>query len=237
MSLIVDINPVPWKILELVRARILKNRAKKAKDGSDFSKETVKRVSSLQVGPLSKKRKEESSFVLDSGIHYSITIIDEDDNTAQNLQDIDWSAWSDKTIFQFQDELTGDQQLTYLASREDKMFILLIPNNNVNALMYYPIQWPRLAGSTSQDPYGVAILVARSVGSSNYYALIQDATGVSWSSVESVYIAVDASGSMTRDTVAADLDYFRNNLSNSQIPFMEIQFGEERWIYPHSGPS
>ena len=31
MSLIVDINPVPWEILEQVKARILKNRAKKQK--------------------------------------------------------------------------------------------------------------------------------------------------------------------------------------------------------------
>jgi len=76
MSLIVNINPVPWKILALVRARILKNRAKQAKERSDWTKETIKRVSSLQVGPLSKKRKEEPSFVLASKMHYSFSIID-----------------------------------------------------------------------------------------------------------------------------------------------------------------
>jgi hypothetical protein len=63
MSLIVDINPVPWRILDLVRARILRNRAKKAKKGMNWSKETLKREMSLHPGPLSRKRKDEPSFV------------------------------------------------------------------------------------------------------------------------------------------------------------------------------
>lgn len=73
MSLIVQINPVPWKILELVKARILKNRAKKAKKGMDWS--DVKRQMSLQPGPLSRRRKDEPSFVF-GGLHYSISILD-----------------------------------------------------------------------------------------------------------------------------------------------------------------
>ena len=77
MSLIIDINPVPWKILDLVRARILKNRAKKAKKGMDWSKETLKREMSLQPGPLSRRKREEPSFVPGARIHYSITILDE----------------------------------------------------------------------------------------------------------------------------------------------------------------
>lgn len=63
MSLIIDINPVPWKILDLVRARILKNRAKKAKKGVDWSKETMKREMSLQPGPLSRRKRDEPSFI------------------------------------------------------------------------------------------------------------------------------------------------------------------------------
>ena len=63
MSLIIDINPVPWKILDLVRARILKNRAKKAKKGMDWSKETMKREMSLQPGPLSRRKRDEPSFI------------------------------------------------------------------------------------------------------------------------------------------------------------------------------
>ena len=63
MSLIIDINPVPWKILDLVRARILKNRAKKAKKGVDWSKETLKREMSLQPGPLSRRKRDEPSFI------------------------------------------------------------------------------------------------------------------------------------------------------------------------------
>ena len=62
MSLIIDINPVPWKILDLVRARILKNRAKKAKKGIDWSKETMKREMALQPGPLSRRKRDEPSF-------------------------------------------------------------------------------------------------------------------------------------------------------------------------------
>jgi|GEM_PF-5617440 len=239
MSLIVNINPVPWKILALVRARILKNRAKQAKERSDWTKETIKRASSLQVGPLSKKRKEEPSFILASKMHYSISIIDEDDNTNQEWQNSDWIEWSNKTLFQFQSELNGQQQITDLTSREDKMFILLIPNNSINALVFYPAQWPKLAGSTRQDPFGVAILVPRgfNVQSSDYFALIQAATGLEWSGVESVYISLDTSGSMERATVAADLDYFRGKLTNSQIPFAEFPNGAERWIFPHLGPA
>jgi hypothetical protein len=76
MSLIVDINPVPWKILDLVRARMLKNRAKKAKKGVDWSKETLRREMSLQPGPLSRRRKDEPSFTPSGSVHYSITILD-----------------------------------------------------------------------------------------------------------------------------------------------------------------
>jgi hypothetical protein len=66
MSLIVDINPVPWKILELVKARILKNRAKKENKGLDWSRESLKREMALQPmkpGPLLSKRRDEPSFV------------------------------------------------------------------------------------------------------------------------------------------------------------------------------
>ena len=77
MSLIIDINPVPWKILDLVRARILKNRAKTAKKGVDWSKETMKREMALQPGPLSRRKRDEPSFVGGPYVHYSITILDE----------------------------------------------------------------------------------------------------------------------------------------------------------------
>jgi hypothetical protein len=76
MSLIVDINPVPWKILELVKARILKNRAKKETKGLDWSRESLKREMALQPmkpGPLLSKRRDEPSFVL-SGRFVTYTI-------------------------------------------------------------------------------------------------------------------------------------------------------------------
>jgi hypothetical protein len=73
MSLIVDINPVPWKILDLVKARILKNRAKKAKKGLDWSKETLRREMALSPAPLISRRRDEPSFV-PSGTFITYTI-------------------------------------------------------------------------------------------------------------------------------------------------------------------
>jgi hypothetical protein len=64
MSLIVDINPVPWKILDLVRARMLKNRAKKAKRSGDWSKEALKREMALPPAPLITRKRDEPSFVI-----------------------------------------------------------------------------------------------------------------------------------------------------------------------------
>jgi len=75
MSLIIDIDPVPWKILDLVKARILKNRAKKAKRGTDWSKETLKREMALTPAPLISRKRDEPSFVAGGSIHYSITIL------------------------------------------------------------------------------------------------------------------------------------------------------------------
>jgi hypothetical protein len=62
MSLIVDINPVPWEILEQVKARLLKNRAKKQKRQPEKSKE-LRRVMQVDNGILAKQRWEEPSFI------------------------------------------------------------------------------------------------------------------------------------------------------------------------------
>jgi hypothetical protein len=62
MSLVVELYPVPWKILDLVKARILKNRAKKAKKGLDWSKETLRREMALSPAPLISRRRDEPSF-------------------------------------------------------------------------------------------------------------------------------------------------------------------------------
>jgi hypothetical protein len=69
MSLIVEINPVPWKILALVKARILKNRAKQKKQGMNWSTDELKRAMSLQPHPLSKRKKQEPSFIMENGIY------------------------------------------------------------------------------------------------------------------------------------------------------------------------
>jgi hypothetical protein len=65
MSLIVDINPVPWDILELVKARILRNRAKKQRRQLENRKE-LRRVMRVDNGLLAKQRKDEPSFILSS---------------------------------------------------------------------------------------------------------------------------------------------------------------------------
>lgn len=62
MSLIVDINPVPWEILEQVKARLLKNRAKKQKRQPEKSGE-LRRVMRVDNGILAKQRWEEPSFI------------------------------------------------------------------------------------------------------------------------------------------------------------------------------
>jgi len=72
MSLIVDINPVPWKILDLVRARIIKNRAKKSKKGMDWSKEALRREMSLQSVSLLSRKRDEPSFTAGTDRFYVI---------------------------------------------------------------------------------------------------------------------------------------------------------------------
>jgi hypothetical protein len=62
MSLIVDINPVPWEILDLVRARILKNRAKKQRRQPEKPGE-LRRVMQVDNGILAKQRWEQPSFI------------------------------------------------------------------------------------------------------------------------------------------------------------------------------
>ena len=73
MSLILEVYPVPWKILDLIKARILKNRAKKAKKGLDLG-EDLKQMMSLRPGPLSRRRKDEPSFINSTNIKYTLEL-------------------------------------------------------------------------------------------------------------------------------------------------------------------
>jgi len=70
MSLIVDIDPVPWNILEVVKCRILKNRAKAKRAVENCGGSEEKRADSLRPGPLSIRRKDEPSFVLSGDTPY-----------------------------------------------------------------------------------------------------------------------------------------------------------------------
>ena len=239
MSLIVDINPVPWEILEQVKARLLKNRAKKQKRQPEKGKE-LRRVMQVDNGILAKQRWEEPSFIAAGGLHYSIAICDEDDNSSQAINDRDWLAWSDKTEFTFVTD-NGEEKTIELSSTAEKRFILLIPKrNDFFGISYYPTQWPTLAGDANTDTVGFSFYVARYDGPenngiekpSNYFALIEQATGLPWSQVESVVITVDGSGSMTTASVAPDLDTFRAKLTELGIPFEAFGAGED-WIRPH----
>ena len=69
MSLIVDINPVPWEILEQVKARLLKNRATKQKRQPEKGKD-LRRVMQVDNGILAKQRWEEPSFILSGDTPY-----------------------------------------------------------------------------------------------------------------------------------------------------------------------
>ena len=237
MSLIIDIDPVPWKILDLVKARILKNRAKKAKKGTDWSKETLKREMSLQPGPLSRRKKDEPSFIYSSSIHYSISIIDEDDNYSYTKSNLDWENWSRKQTFAFINPYDFQAQEF---EPEDKRFVLIIPRRtDGTSIVFYPNAWPTLSGSG--ESVGVSFYVARYDSEntiqapSDYFELIKTATGISWDSVKSVKIAVDASGSMVRDTVAPDLNLFLSKLQALEIPFNETYMHQpENWIYSHT---
>ena len=71
MSLIVDINPVPWEILEQVKARLLKNRAKKQKRQPEKGKD-LRRVMQVDNGILAKQRWEEPSFIADNDVPFVI---------------------------------------------------------------------------------------------------------------------------------------------------------------------
>jgi hypothetical protein len=72
MSLIVDINPVPWEILDLVKARILKNRANRQKRQPEKPGE-LRRVMQVDNGLLARQRWEEPSFIFGERIPF-ITI-------------------------------------------------------------------------------------------------------------------------------------------------------------------
>ena len=75
MSLIVDINPVPWEILEQVKARLLKNRAKKQKRQPEKGKE-LRRGMQVDNGILAKQRWEEPSFIGGGGTPFLVILKD-----------------------------------------------------------------------------------------------------------------------------------------------------------------
>ena len=70
MSLIVDVYEVPWKILALVKARILANREREAKYGFDWSAKTMREEMRLQPIQPVKRKKMESAFVGSTGVKW-----------------------------------------------------------------------------------------------------------------------------------------------------------------------
>jgi hypothetical protein len=240
MSLIVDINPVPWEILDLVKVRILKNRANRQKRQPEKGKE-LRRVMQVDNGILAKQRWEEPSFIGGERVHYSISIIDEDDGygTRYGTRDINWLDWSNKTNFTFINEINNQETQIELSNATEKRFILVIPRRS-DTLFSYPSEWPNLANDATGSLVGVQFDVARYdfdngiIRPSNYFTLIEQATGLSWADIESVEISVDNSGSMVRQSVAPDLDVLRASLTELNIPFAEYQNVRENWIYQHN---
>ena len=98
MSLIVDINPVPWEILDLVRARILKNRAKKQKRQPEKPGE-LRRVMQVDNGILAKQRWEEPSFILSEPI-FRISV------------DLEW----DKDVYSIPATIIGGNEPGFIAT-------------------------------------------------------------------------------------------------------------------------
>jgi hypothetical protein len=242
MSLIVDINPVPWEILDLVRARILRNRAKKQRRQLEKLGE-LRRVMQVDRGLLAKQRWEEPSFFGEGGIHYSISIIDEDDNYGDEYgtRDINWLDWSNKTDFTFINKINDQETQIELSNATEKRFILLVPKRfQGRDPILYPSKWPNLANDANGGPVGVQLDVTRyDFGSpiarpSDYFTLIEQATGLSWADIKSVVILVDSSGSMFRTGVALDLDAFQAKITELNIPFAEYLAFNENWIYPHN---
>ena len=131
MSLIIDINPVPWKILDLVRARILKNRAKKAKKATDWSKETLKREMSLQPGPLSRRKRDEPSFLTAGAVDVGIGWfhIGRNYNVTDTFE-VSNSGWSN-----------GNPYLYFYEAQ----FLFFQPNNS-----FSPEAWVPESGPTSR---------------------------------------------------------------------------------------
>lgn len=193
-------------------------------------------------GILAKQRWEEPSFISGEGVHYSISIIDEDSGYElgqRGTRDINWLDWSNKKKFTFINEINNQETQIELSNATEKRFILIVPRQS-NALISYPSEWPYLANDATGSPVGVQFDVARYdfdngiIRPSNYFTLIEQATGLSWADIESVEISVDNSGSMIRQNVAPDLDVLRANLTELSIPFAEYQNYTENWIYQHN---
>jgi hypothetical protein len=162
--------------------------------------------------------------------------------TYSALLNRDWENWSDKDTFSFNSQ-NGLGEVVNAGSIENKRFILLIPKIQGSAdIQVYPAEWPNLAGSSSV-PVGFAITVARQdpfstvAGPSDYYSLIEAATGIPWSEVESVQVGGGVFAALSDELS------FLAKLTEESIPYSR-SFGntytgnpfddQESWVYPHS---
>jgi hypothetical protein len=125
MSLIVDINPVPWDILELVKARILKNRAKKQGRKPEKPGE-LRRVMQVDKGLLAKQRKEEPSFILSENVPFIII-----DNNALALQGVTAQS-TDSYQAKLNNNILGD--ITFSDNLEACLFIWSSNEEDINEI-------------------------------------------------------------------------------------------------------
>lgn len=133
-----------------------------------------------------------------------ISIIDEDSEYSPTQRNSDWATFA-------------------ASSRGGKPFILLIPGYNASAVGL-PTGWT-----------GDSHLVSRPGDngiSTDYFLLLDSYLGSG--AIKSIRIAVDNSGSMDRETVAADLDSFKAKCAAAGIVCDEVDMSQtEAWIAPH----
>jgi hypothetical protein len=159
--------------------------------------------------------------------------------TYSELLDRDWKNWSNKTLFEYE-SVNGLGAISNSGGKDNTRFILLVPRLKSSAgIQLYPTQWPRPADGTG-EAIGYTIEVAtlpeaESVvkGPSDYFDLIESATGISWNEVGSVCIVGGSPGALNNG-----LSAFRQQLTEFNIPFgysnNGIIFGDEvSWVYPH----
>ena len=212
----VELEEVPFAILETVKARILANRRRLglSQQQGRPRPSTRPRAQFRKTGASSKgwRKPQHGAGALGSGPGVDIAVIDEDSDYVlfgSNAKQADWDI--------------------YTGNHPERTFVLIQPRLGTNqASIVLP------AGFNEQ---GYRINVTRpgdQGGSTDWYSAIQAVTDISSSS--NFRITVDNSGSMVTATVTPDLQDFILKLREVEGRSFYNSSGfigtGERWIYP-----